>query len=173
VSQDVFISHSTSDAAVALEVCDALERAAVSCWIAPRNIEPGQSWPEAIVKGLDASRVVVVVLSRASNDSGEVLREVERAAKTQKTIVPVRIDDHDVSGGLAFFLSSTQWFDAVRPPLQPRLDHLAAAVRSILGSAVTPAVALPPKPGPPEVDLDDWRRSGRRRRRFARLFDDR
>lgn len=173
VSADVFISHSTNDAVAAREVCDALERAAVTCWIAPRDIEPGRSWPGAIVEGLDASRVVIVVVSQASIESDEVLREVERAATAQKTLVPLRIDAHPLSGGLAFFLSSRQWFDAASPPVQPRLDQLAEAVRSILGRTVAPVAAPPPDPGPPEVDIDDWGRSGRRRSRFARIFDDR
>jgi hypothetical protein len=37
-----FISYSSPDAAIAAELCEALERDQRRCWIAPRDVMPGQ-----------------------------------------------------------------------------------------------------------------------------------
>lgn len=54
----VFISHSSKDANRAMAVCKTLERRAVRCWIAPRDIVPGTEWGEAIIDGIDRSRIL-------------------------------------------------------------------------------------------------------------------
>jgi len=44
MAHDVFISHSAQDKAIADAVCAALENAAVRCWVAPRDVQPGRSF---------------------------------------------------------------------------------------------------------------------------------
>lgn len=161
--QDGFISHSSRDAAVAREACVALETVGLRCWIAPRDISPGRTWSKAIVEGLDSSRVVVLILSRHADLSEEVLREVERASRTGKHVVTLRIEDVQPSGGLAYFLFATQWLDAVRRPLRPSLEQLVAAVYVLLEVAPPP---WPPSEAPREVvdvDLDHLGRSASHR----------
>lgn len=71
----VFISHSTEDAAVARQVADALRGAGIGVWIAPDSIPPGEAYNEAIVVGLKASDTFAILVSRASNASKHVARE--------------------------------------------------------------------------------------------------
>jgi hypothetical protein len=77
---DVFISYSAPDKAVADAVCATLEAKHIKCWIAPRDVTPVTPWAEAIVDAIDESRILVLVLSSASNNSPQVIREVGRAA---------------------------------------------------------------------------------------------
>jgi TIR domain len=56
---DVFISHSSKDKLTADAVCNRLESAGIRCWIAPRDIIPGEGWSAAIMRGIDASKVMV------------------------------------------------------------------------------------------------------------------
>jgi hypothetical protein len=51
----LFVSHVTEDRAAALEIVGELERRGVPCWIAPRNIEPGQPFDDEIASALDSS----------------------------------------------------------------------------------------------------------------------
>ncbi len=44
MAKHVFISHSTKDKQWADQLCSSLETVGISCWIAPRDIQPGQSW---------------------------------------------------------------------------------------------------------------------------------
>jgi hypothetical protein len=56
----VFISHSSKDRATADTICAHLESAGITCWIAPRDIEPGATWTKGIMQGLDACRVLIL-----------------------------------------------------------------------------------------------------------------
>lgn len=172
---DVFISHSTSDVAVARAGCEALEQAGIRCWIAPRDIAPGQTYSGAIVSGIDACRVLMLVFSARANESQDVLSEVELAWRNKKHLLTVRIEDVAPTGSISYYLSATQWLDAFPPPLHPRLGDLVAATRNLLGlEALPPPAPVVPEQELVEVDLDDFGRSGGRRSRFFdRLFEDR
>jgi len=76
MAHDVFISHSSKDKTVADAVCGTLEKQGVRCWIAPRDVPPGQSWAAAIVEGISNSKVFVLVFSDRSNQSKQVVKEV-------------------------------------------------------------------------------------------------
>jgi hypothetical protein len=57
IRTDLFVCHATSDVArAASALVRDLEKRGVSCWIAPRDIQAGQSWPSAIVAGIEPSR---------------------------------------------------------------------------------------------------------------------
>src|SRR3954471_7032473 len=82
-----FVCHAARDAGTAQRVVAVLEAAGVPCWIAPRDIEPGESWSSAIVDGLEAAPAVVLVFSAATNDSPHVTRELETAVHRRIPIV--------------------------------------------------------------------------------------
>src|SRR5476651_1662173 len=82
-SVQVFISYASQDVAVADAIVEALERHGLSCWIAPRDVVPGESYAGAIVHAIDASKLLVLVLSEHGCASQHVLREVERASSNR------------------------------------------------------------------------------------------
>ena len=69
MAHDVFISHSAQDKAVADAVCAALENAAVRCWIAPRDVQPGRSFAGEITRAIQQSKAMVLIFSAHSNNS--------------------------------------------------------------------------------------------------------
>lgn len=150
----VFISHSSHEAWVAREICAAMEAAGLPCWVAPRDILPGQTWSKAIIDGLESSHAVVLILSRSADASNEVLREVEQASLTGKPIVAFRIENVTPSGGLSYFLAGTQWVNAVSRPLRPYIEQLVAGLTTLLRVSTSRQF---PKEAPREVadvDLD-------------------
>ena len=44
MAHDVFISHSSKDKQTADAICHYLEQNGIRCWIAPRDILPGEDW---------------------------------------------------------------------------------------------------------------------------------
>ena len=82
----VFISYSSKDKLIAKEICTSLEVIGIRCWIAPRDIAPGEDWPTAIAKAIANSYVMVLVFSASSNSSDEVSREI--------MLPPVQADHH-------------------------------------------------------------------------------
>lgn len=129
---DVFISYSAKDKAIADAVVATLETSGLRCWIAPRDIVAGKTWSEAILDGLQQSRVMVLVFSANSNTSQQVLREVERAVHHQMPIVPFRIENLMPSRAMEYFISTHHWLDAYNPPLDAHLDKLATTCASLL-----------------------------------------
>jgi hypothetical protein len=128
----VFLSYSSPDRAAALAVCAALEEKGLPCWIAPRDILPGKEWAEAIIQGINATRVTVVLLSPTANLSKHVLREMERSVHVGHPIVPVRLAEFRLSEAMEYFLSTHHWFDAHTPPFESHLRLLAEKILRIL-----------------------------------------
>jgi len=81
MAHDVFISHSSQDKTIADAVCAALENEAVRTWIAPRDVQPGRSFAGEITRAIQHSKVMVLIFSKHSNASQQVLREVQHAAQ--------------------------------------------------------------------------------------------
>ena len=104
-SYDVFISYSKYDKSVANAACATLEQRGIRCWIAPRDIVPGSDWTEAIIEGIEACRVLVLIYSANSNQSRQVVREVERAVNKGLAIIPFRLEDTPLSRGLEYCIS--------------------------------------------------------------------
>jgi hypothetical protein len=149
MAHDVFISHSHQDKPAADAACAALEARGIRCWIAPRDIAPGQDWAESIVGAIRGAQIMLLVFSRYANQSAQVKREVERAASSGKVLLPLRIDDVVPEAALEYYLGTPHWLDAITPPLEAHLEKLADACSSLL--AVTGADQRPPGHPPPRV----------------------
>jgi tetratricopeptide (TPR) repeat protein len=137
MAHDVFISYSHHDKAGADTVCAKLEQHQVRCWIAPRDVVPGAEWAESIIHALDHTRVMVLVFSSKANESPQIRKEVERAVNKGVIIVPLRIEDVVPTHALEYFMSDVHWLDALTPPLEKHLDHLAGTVKMLLERAGT------------------------------------
>ena len=60
---NVFISYSSRDRDVADVVRAHLESEGLSAWIAPRDVPPGMSYPEAIIGAIRDCNVGLLILS--------------------------------------------------------------------------------------------------------------
>ena len=129
---DVFISHADPEKPAAVTVCKALEQKGIRCWIAPRNIPPGADWTATLAEAITHSRVLVLLLSEAANESNFVHREVERAISQRKPVLPVRLEDVPYATELELLLSSIQRFDAFPRPLSKYLSDLVNEVRLLI-----------------------------------------
>ncbi|MGC9336440.1 MAG: TIR domain-containing protein [Anaerolineae bacterium] len=134
MTYDVFVSYSHKDKPIADAVVAGIEQKGVRCWIAPRDLTPGTSWGDAIMVAIEASRILVVILSKNSNQSRQVVREVERAVAHGVIIIPFRIEEIDPTGAMAYFLSSEHWLDAITPPLEKHIEKLGSTIQFFLRS---------------------------------------
>jgi len=132
MAHDVFISHSTNNRPVANAVCAALERIGIRCWIAPRDVMPGRPYSGEITRAIQQSRAFVLIFSEQSNNSEQVLREVQLAANSRLHIIQFRIDPVVPSDDLEYYLSGPHWLDAVTPPLENHIEQLQTSVKALL-----------------------------------------
>ena len=129
-AHEAFISYASRDTATADSLCAALERAGIPCWLAPRDVRPGDFYADAIVQAITHCRVLILLLSQAASESPHVMREVERASSKKRPIVTFRIDTAPLPPGLEYFLSASQWLDASSGPADRQFSKLIEALRS-------------------------------------------
>lgn len=133
----VFLSHRTeSEGPLAQRLSADLERHGVATWIAPRDIDPGVTWPQAIEAGLQACTHVAVLASEKAFQSRAVQQELQIAEMLQidghVVLVPLLVAQVElplwlrVTQGVDFTGPYEQGFDA----LIRMLRRLPAAARS-------------------------------------------
>ena len=126
----VFISHSSSDAAIANAICHYLEADGIRCWIAPRDIR-SSDWAGSIMKGIQQSDVFVVIISHNSIPSPEVIKEVTEATRVCRYILPFKVDQEMLNDRLRYHLAPCHWLDAVNPPLERHIEALKARIHNL------------------------------------------
>ena len=89
----IFLSHSSQNADTALSICRTLESNNYKCFLAPRDIRSGYEYAAEIINGIDKSDVLLLVLSKESNTSPHVLREIERAVSKSIPIIVYKLED--------------------------------------------------------------------------------
>lgn len=130
---EVFISYSSKDKLIADAVCDSLEAAGIRCWIAPRDVVMGDPFEESIINAINVARVTVFVLTGNSNASVHVENELKAAWRRGIPIIPYRAEDVLYGKTLEYYLGSTHWIDASKPPVETHLRALTETVHEKLG----------------------------------------
>jgi hypothetical protein len=123
-----FVSHSSEDSLEAEALTAALEAQGKRCWIAPRDIRPGNSYAAEITHGVETAPVFLVLVSNHSNQSNSVLSEVELARRFNRIMVPVFVEDVSLSKALLYYLSAAQWVSYYKDP-ETALRQILAARR--------------------------------------------
>ena len=137
---DVFVSYASDDTAVANAVVASLERQGIGCWIAPRDVAPGALYADEIIRAINSSKVLLLVLSKSAAGSPHVGKEIERATSKRRPIITLRTDAVPLTTALEYFLSESQWVDLGADGTEVAFSKLATAVRHHLtGSSVVEA----------------------------------
>lgn len=128
----LFVSHHSSKLETAEHVERALNSKGVQCWIAPRDIEPGEQWDVAIREAIAKTDAMLLLFCSSSEKSRQVKRELILADQLGKAIIPLRLERID-PGQLSYHLADSQWIDW----LEQRdgvIDRIAAKAQEFQGS---------------------------------------
>lgn len=110
---------------MALRVVQGLESKNFTVWIAPRDIRPGEIYAQSILEAINSCKIFIVILSQHSNQSNQVLKEVDRAVDRGKIIIPFRIENVIPSKALEYYLCNTQWCDAFKGNVDNYIEILS------------------------------------------------
>lgn len=127
---DVFVSHASKDRSSAEEMVEHLENKGIKCWVAPRNVTPGLNYGAEIIRGIERSKCLILILSEDANKSTFVMNEVERAVTKGKVIFPVRIAEILPCANLELYISSNHWIEAWKGKFIEQMAHLATTISS-------------------------------------------
>jgi uncharacterized protein YjbI with pentapeptide repeats len=132
VSADIFISHSSRDRDMAQTLCDALEVRGFGCWMAERDVGPGENFQVAIYRAIRTAKAMVLVFSGHANNSDEIKKELVLASQSRLVVIPVRIEDVVPDEGFAYELAIRQWIDLFAD-WEGALQRLARQLEGITG----------------------------------------
>lgn len=102
----IFISYSGTDIEIARQIKNRLEDGGFAVWMDETGIPVGGRWWQEIVRAVDASAALVVIVSPEATESEYVELEILHAKKTKKLIVPILIRGEEWS-----WLANIQYTD--------------------------------------------------------------
>jgi WD40 repeat protein len=146
---DAFVSYRRIPADTAF--VDGLQRDLVTrgirVWVDREEIEPASDWAERIVRGIDASKALIFVITPESVHSAQCLRELDKAVELHKLIVPVLLREVANHRELPEALTRANWVvftpgcdqghavdaltDALTEDLEWRDEHSRYTIRSV------------------------------------------
>ncbi len=173
----LFISHHSSKLPIALELEKSLAKYGVTCWLAPRDVEPGEAFDMAIKRAIDESCATLLLFCSKSDKSPHVKRELILADSSRKAIIPVRLEEL-APDELAYHLASSQWIDWLEQR-ESTIERVAAKAHQLAGTvqktmtvddliehsgdgeadeaeAPEPQPEPEPEPEPVYEEYDDW-----------------
>jgi formylglycine-generating enzyme required for sulfatase activity len=146
-THQVFISYASdnknsaaSDRQVADQICSVLESQNIRCWIAHRDILPGDEWLNAIIEAAEKSKIIILVFSANTEQSQWVKDEITLALNRKIKIIPFRIENVSPQQSLRILDVRCQWMDAYTPPLEKHIESLVKIVSRHLG--LEPAIPI-------------------------------
>ena len=150
MSAPIFISYSSKDQDIAETIYRALEARGQTCWIACRDVRPGENYQEAIVRALRGAKVMLLVFTANANNSDEIKKELVLAGRHRVTVVPVRVEDVVPNDAFTYELATRQWIDLFKDwerqigILTTRLGDLQQSATP--GEAAAASAPLPQRP---------------------------
>lgn len=136
---DVFISYSTNDRQQADMLLSELENNGIKCWIAPRDVPIGSYHAKEIPPAIDNCKVFVLLLSKHSLASDDVLREVDFATSKKKEILPFALDDSSLTTEFEYLLRTKQRYNAY-PNYAMVIAEMINKIQGVLGIQPTDGI---------------------------------
>ena len=129
---DIFISYSSHDIESVMSLCNYIEQHNLRCFVAHRDIPRGVVWARSIVEAIESSRMMIVVFSKAFNESEQVDREIELACEAKMPILSVKLTTDQYTGAKRYYLNNINWINAFPNPSYVYADVLHS-ISTLLG----------------------------------------
>jgi hypothetical protein len=95
-SDTIFFSYSRDDSEFVLTLAKNLRQSGANIWLDQMDIKPGTRWDKSVETALENSTTLLVILSKKSVESTNVMDEVSFALEENKTVVPVLLEECDI-----------------------------------------------------------------------------
>lgn len=135
---NIFISYKSDDEYYAKSIVKSIEQLGIKCWISSRDISDGGAFNREIKNAIAESHALLLILSKKSDESEEVERELALATQEEKLIIPVNIDNCKPEN-LMYWLSRIQWISFSEAG---NFDEIAQRVLNRLGKVIIKPASL-------------------------------
>lgn len=124
---DVFISHSSKDETITLEIYKYLSEHGMRCWVDKYHILPSEQYAISIEDGIKASEKFLLLYSKNVLDSVDILNELELGKRKEMHIFV--LDDAPIDAkGFEYYITRTQHLKGY-PNYREHLPELLAALQ--------------------------------------------
>ncbi len=106
--KSVFVSYSSEDHALVNTIINMMKNEGISYWKAPEMIPAGSSYAREIPRAIKDCEVFLLILSRTSQKSIWVEKEIDSAISHRKVIIPFQIDEVPLCDTFRFYLNNVQ-----------------------------------------------------------------
>lgn len=128
----VFISYSSREKNSADFIRSVLTANGIECWMAPESIPKGGNYAGEIPIAIASCEAFVLVLSKASQASKWVPKELSMALDKDRIVLPIHIDNTDLNEEFKFYLSNVQRIEAY-DRLSDSCHELVSRIQKIRG----------------------------------------
>ncbi len=135
----VFVSYSSKDRKFVNNIVKTIEDMGIQCWKAPENIPAGSSYAREIPKAIADCQVFLLMLSKTSQDSIWVEKEVDNAIANRKQIIPFQIDKEPLNEVFRFYLNNIQMICYWEDPFWAVEDLKSQLSEMVFGKEYIPA----------------------------------
>lgn len=145
MSHDVMISFSSKNLPMVGKILQRLEDAGLRCWVSYRDVKQGANYQESITGAIRTAGAVLFVMCREFNLSEETKRELSLASYFKKPMLPIRMEEFELSDALVYSLATVQYinafpdFDVAVEKTIARLKELVAANAASVPDHAPPA----------------------------------
>lgn len=109
MAAQALISYSRKDSEQANELVAYLEGEGIHVWIDKTGLAASSHWAADITRAIDGCPNFIILLSKNSIQSAEVLRELNLASNRRKNIIPVQIDSTPLTPAFEYLLAGLQY----------------------------------------------------------------
>lgn len=110
----VFISYSSKEYELAKRIRKILQENNIECWMAPESIPVGGDYSNEIPRAIESSDIFLVLVSKKSQESVWVPKEMDIAITLKKNIIPIHMDCSDLIPSFKFRLSDIQHIEVLQ-----------------------------------------------------------
>lgn len=130
-TKSIFISYSSQDDRFVNQLVKVIKEMGISYWKAPEMIPAGSSYAREIPRAIRECEIFLLVLSKSSQTSIWVEKEIDSAVNHRKTIIPVKIDEVPLCEHFRFYLNNVQTISYKEDSIQGFTD-LKAQIQNLL-----------------------------------------
>jgi hypothetical protein len=130
--RDVMICCAPADELAGRKVCEVLEGEKISCWMAARDLAAGEDAQAMTVEAIESCPIMLLIFSQSANASDEVQDQVERAVRSDKILIPLRIENVAPEGRLEDSLRHRYRHDAFGGPIERHLPEVVTMLKPLL-----------------------------------------
>ena len=108
MSAEVFVSYARTDRDRVIGLVARLRSAGIGVWVDEGGIHGATLWGQEIVDAIDASKVMLLMISDSSINSDNVVKELSIASEDKKPILPVYLHSAEIPRSMRYQLAGIQ-----------------------------------------------------------------